>query len=348
MAFSTEHTGLTDLDYREVIQRVSDHACRENSGGTFVTWNAANHAAIVARTFAETVIITSTRSRYTPAAFPAVAAGWYRVLIWDAGANDVIATTPDFYWDGGNIAQNAGAVRSNTAQAGAAGTITLDASASSVTNFYAGGFVQVVSGTGVGQSRLITAYNGSTKVATIAPNWATNPDNTSVFAIFVTPGFAALTAQLDDIEAKTALISSDGFTVSSPVDPATGTLRLIAGDGYETAERKIQWTKADYAGPTISGTGKLRITTIDRYQKQSPTTAVLEADATVTMDGDNMVVTVLLSEAQTATLQPGPTAPGAVTHWYQVIIDTEEGETEDDATNFMGNCIVRRRIAPIA
>ena len=75
-------------------------------------------------------------------------------------------------------------VRSNTAQAGASGSITLDASASSTTDFYVGQWVYLTGGTGVGQSRVITAYNGTTKVATITPNWATNPDVTSTFAIY--------------------------------------------------------------------------------------------------------------------------------------------------------------------
>ena len=74
-------------------------------------------------------------------------------------------------------------VRSNTAQAGAAGTITLDASASSTSDFYKGDIIYLTGGTGVGQYRICTAYNGTTKVATIAPNWATNPDNTSTFAV---------------------------------------------------------------------------------------------------------------------------------------------------------------------
>lgn len=74
-------------------------------------------------------------------------------------------------------------IRSATAQAGAAGTITLDASASAVDDFYNGTLVLITSGTGVGQVRLITDYVGSTKVATIGPNWQTNPSATSVFSI---------------------------------------------------------------------------------------------------------------------------------------------------------------------
>lgn len=85
----------------------------------------------------------------------------------------------------------AGVVRGGTAQAGAAGTITLDASASATDDFYNGCLVFIVSGTGAGQSRIISDYVGSTKVATVGSNWATNPDATSVFAIFALPGVIA-------------------------------------------------------------------------------------------------------------------------------------------------------------
>src|SRR3990167_1736705 len=72
--------------------------------------------------------------------------------------------------------------RSNTAQAGAASEITLDASASAVDDFYNDMVVYLTGGTGVGQARLISDYAGATKVATIVPNWVTNPDATTTFA----------------------------------------------------------------------------------------------------------------------------------------------------------------------
>jgi hypothetical protein len=74
-------------------------------------------------------------------------------------------------------------IRSNTAQAGAAGTITLDASASAVSQFYRYKEIYLTGGTGAGQVRQITSYNESTKVATVDANWATTPDNTTTFAI---------------------------------------------------------------------------------------------------------------------------------------------------------------------
>ncbi|KAA3664181.1 MAG: hypothetical protein DWQ04_07030 [Chloroflexi bacterium] len=83
-----------------------------------------------------------------------------------------------------------GTVRQNTAQAGGASTITLDASASAVDDEYNDMAITIVSGTGAGQTRYISDYVGSTKVATVGSAWSTQPDATSVFRIYGT----ALTA----------------------------------------------------------------------------------------------------------------------------------------------------------
>lgn len=101
------------------------------------------------------------------------------------------AVVADAVWDeaqsghttSGTFGQVAQAVRTGTAQAGAAGTVTLDASASATDDFYNGQIIFITAGTGAGQSRRITDYVGSTKVATIQPNWVTNPGATSVFVI---------------------------------------------------------------------------------------------------------------------------------------------------------------------
>lgn len=75
------------------------------------------------------------------------------------------------------------AVDSGTAQAGAAATITLRAGASATDSLYNGSVITIYGGTGAGQSRTIVGYVGATKVATVGRNWATNPDNTSVYKI---------------------------------------------------------------------------------------------------------------------------------------------------------------------
>lgn len=70
-----------------------------------------------------------------------------------------------------------------TAQAGGATSITLAAGAPSGTDYYANQIVAIVSGTGAGQVRLVTAYNGTTKVCTVDRAWVTNPDATSQYLL---------------------------------------------------------------------------------------------------------------------------------------------------------------------
>jgi hypothetical protein len=74
-------------------------------------------------------------------------------------------------------------ILSGTAQAGASTSITLPAGASATTDYYKYATIVLTGGTGAGQYRIIRSYNGSTKVATTVPAWATNPDVTTTFAI---------------------------------------------------------------------------------------------------------------------------------------------------------------------
>lgn len=70
-----------------------------------------------------------------------------------------------------------------TATAGSASTITLASGSSTTDDHYNGMVIELTDGTGDGQSRLITDYNGSTLVATVADDFDTTPDATSVYAI---------------------------------------------------------------------------------------------------------------------------------------------------------------------
>lgn len=76
-----------------------------------------------------------------------------------------------------------------TASAGAATSITL-AGAVATANYYNGAIVSIVAGTGVGQSKRITAYSAA-RVATVDSAWATNPDATSVFIVESDSGWLA-------------------------------------------------------------------------------------------------------------------------------------------------------------
>ena len=76
-----------------------------------------------------------------------------------------------------------GVEHSGSAQGGAGNSITLSTGASSTNDAYKNRLVKIVSGTGAGQVRLITAYNGSTKVATVDTAWDPIPDNTSQYKV---------------------------------------------------------------------------------------------------------------------------------------------------------------------
>jgi len=69
-----------------------------------------------------------------------------------------------------------------TAQGGGATSITLASTASPTNDIYNSMTVYISSGTGSGQIKVITDYDGSTKVATVSA-WTTNPDSTSVYEV---------------------------------------------------------------------------------------------------------------------------------------------------------------------
>ena len=88
------------------------------------------------------------------------------------GTSDVTASTHVFH-----------SGESDTAQAGGTNTITLHSGASSNDDIYNGSTIKITGGTGSGQTRIISDYVHSTKVATVSENWTTQPDNTSTFTI---------------------------------------------------------------------------------------------------------------------------------------------------------------------
>lgn len=91
------------------------------------------------------------------------------------GGIEVVSVTSG----GTNYAQTA-----NTfASAGTFSTATLASDASSNNNFYVGSSVYILTGTGAGQLRPITAYDGTTKIITVSPAFTTAPGLTSTYVI---------------------------------------------------------------------------------------------------------------------------------------------------------------------
>lgn len=84
-----------------------------------------------------------------------------------------------------------------TVQAAGVNTITLSSTSSSDNDAYNGKTIRIIAGVGAGQSRTITDYDGSTKIATVNANWATQPNDTSTYSldgvdyVFDTAGFTS-------------------------------------------------------------------------------------------------------------------------------------------------------------
>lgn len=150
------------------------------------------------------------------------------------------------YTAAGSFGERLQPIRRNTAQAGAAGSITLDASASATTDFYKYQQVYLISGTGAGQARQITAYNGTTKVATVDPAWTTAPDNTSVFMLLPLGIDAATLVQIADAvwdEARSGHATAGTFG-----EFVNANVEQISGDATAAANAEAFFDGTGYAG----------------------------------------------------------------------------------------------------
>ena len=77
-------------------------------------------------------------------------------------------------------------VNEGLAQGGGLNTIILNSYASSINDNYVNQLIFIRSGLGEDQVGLVTAYNGTTKVATLSENWGIIPDITSAYVVLPT------------------------------------------------------------------------------------------------------------------------------------------------------------------
>ncbi len=186
------------------------------------------------------------------------------------------------------VRSSASALRDGTAQAGSTTTITLDASASSVDNYYRGAVVQILSGAGAGQSRTIFSYVGSTKVATMDLPWATAPDNTSLFT--VKPAGSALLSSLESSSQHFGTAQSGAAGTITLASTASATNQL-----YRGATIKIySGTGAGQSRSITDYNGTTKVATVARNWAINPdSTSVYSVLAIVTAKiNDSLEVTV--------------------------------------------------------
>lgn len=200
-------------------------------------------------------------------------------------------------------------IRSNTAQAGASGTITLDASASATNNLYRGEWIVLTGGTGVGQVRLITAYVGSTKVATVLPAWVTTPDNTSTFTIIPAAG----------VDVEQWLTTTPNALSGGKVDA------VVAGLGGSGA-RAVTITVND-------GSTALQNTTVRMSEGSNTYTATTNVSGIATFSLDDATYTVTITKAGYS-FTPTTLAVSATTaHTYSMTAISIPGSSSPSQSN---------------
>lgn len=140
-------------------------------------------------------------------------------------------------------------LHSGLAQAGTSNTVTLDSGANATDDYYKHARILVAGGTGLEQERIVVDYVGSTRVATIAPPWVTNPDTTSVLEVL--PGLAhaetnSKTVKVGLAQAATSSSITLATDASSVDDYYNDDVVIIDAGTGEGQERII----TDYNGTT--------------------------------------------------------------------------------------------------
>ena len=188
----------------------------------------------------------------------------------DGGRLDLIADAILSDTEGLSAGSGLTPLASGTAQGGTASTIQLAAGETFADSELNGNVVKITSGTGAGQSRVITAYTGSTDTATVSPNWITNPSSDSVYEVVngsVNIDTVVLTTQTaGDIVADTEAILSDteGLGAGSGLTAlATGTaqggtsstIQLASGETF--ADDELNGNVVKCTGGTGAGQSRL-------------------------------------------------------------------------------------------
>lgn len=152
----------------------------------------------------------------------------------------------------------------------------LSSTASSTNNAYVGMLVRTVSGPGAGQYRLVTAYDGSTKTATVAA-WTTLPDLTTVFSFEYLLGTTAYPLTQRDCTTaaeKRRFISNIYFVANQPhPDIAGQVIPTLMRSQFDYASGSLVQTAPV---PVIEGVEQFRVEVgiDDTMSRCAPATAV--------------------------------------------------------------------------
>lgn len=232
-----------------------------------------------------------------------------------------------------------------TAQAGAAGSITLATSAPAIANLLVGCIVKTTGGTGGGgaggagnQARVITAYT-SGRVASVTPNWETTPDSTTTYEVLMTPEAAAVfantvgwntTAVPTENTAGYPIVTVKDGTGTGEIDTFSG--KVLLQDGAVTASviatgsidaDAVALDAAVKITGGVSGTADSGSTTaiVDSERTEADTDywkGSLVVFTSGTLNGQTRLITAFDPATDTLTFAPATTV-AVGTHTYRIL-----------------------------
>lgn len=134
-------------------------------------------------TYALTATHTADKGLNFKAVFAYVISGvtYYQTQLFDVVLSKLsIPITDDDLYNELETLRKGNYQDTQTATGGSASTLA-DTKRREADNFWKGGTISILSGTGANQQRDITAFALSNGIFTISPNWGTSPDNTSKY-----------------------------------------------------------------------------------------------------------------------------------------------------------------------
>lgn len=236
------------------------------------------------------------------------------------------------------VDQRSNFMRTNTAQATGNSTtaIKLDASASASTDFYKYHRITVISGTGAPQSALCTGYDGSTKIATVAPAWPTAPDNTSVFVVSMDSQSDVETA-LGFAQALTShgYLKADATTINDTFPGAMGISNFAKAipigtctTGGSTTSAVTSAFKTDGNTAATGIVANQYVGQVIRFSGDTATNALKNAASVITAS----------SASNTPTFTLSPALPGTPTTSDTFIIMPGQAALANDISKPTGVC----------
>lgn len=191
-------------------------------------------------------------------------------------------------------------LRTGTAQGGAAGYITLDASAGAKDDIWNGCLVVATIDSNV-EARIISDYTGSSKQAAVVPSWNVTPDSDDTFIVYLPEGRQINEANVTAMNSVSATATTvptvaeiaDGvWDEDATAHQTQGTFGQAIGDPVADTNSLFKAVVTDAAGATVG---------VDIVAVKAETVNILADTAEIGAAGAGL--TALATAAQVSSLQ---------------------------------------------